>query len=479
MTRGRKQAIYLISAMALIGVMAFAYFFNTGDDGQHVEASPAMPHTTHLISRDETEVTRISFWQEGLYSYMEPFYDENDDLQWMYSPGADFLLNMLRTRDKARQAWALTVASVLHESTDGLDLSEFGLAPPRFVMEVSFYDGTSHTVRIGSQTTDMRHYFLMFDDDPAIYLITSFAAERIMVGVEELLEGSLPWFNFIHSTYFKISQRGRNPIEFALPDDIEEGLHFLHGTPPGWDLVMVQPIAGFESNLWFFEEVLTESLNNLRLANVVDVYPEDLAEFGLHDPEIIFEFHALHGEITLYFGDTFNEGGMDFVYVKIGGRPHVFSVAHSGMQGLIDLNPIDFVTRMFTLVNIIDIYAVTVTSLNENGNFEMFINHGPEDTRTIEPVINGVEVSDSGFRAMYQAMIGLLADAFIEPFAPTGEPDIIIQYHYYERDIKTVKFFSRDAHFYYVSINNGDIAFVTNKRGVEFMFSSITNLLNQ
>ena len=468
MKKKHKQALYLILAIAIIGVMAFAYFFATDDESQLVQAGETVQGgSVQLLNRSESDVVSISFWTQDSLSYMLPYYGEDGSRRWSYSVGEGFLLNQSRIRDKARPAWALSVPEVLHENTEGLNLGDFGLSPAKLVMEVSFYDGTSHSIRIGSQTTDLRHYFLMIDNDPAIYLITSFVAERMMSDISDLIDLSLPFFDFDMATYVSIRQRDREPIEFSLlgPVPVDH--------PPGWNLVMTQPFYGFDTRMI----VLDEDITLARLLHVASVYPESLDDYGLSEPRLEFEFHSIYDEITLLLGSTFVDDETEYIYVKIEGRPHVFVAEYRYMQALFDLNPLDFILRIIMLVHIVDIYAVTLHSVNENENFVMIINHEGGDSTAINPTINGVEVTDAEFRTVYQTIIGLSVDSPVAAFTPDDEPRLTLTYHFIEQDNRNIRLFYRDAQFYYVSLDGGDVHFVINRRAVERMISGIQNLL--
>ena len=465
MKRKHKQAIYIASAIAIIAVMAFAYFFASQDEAQYVHAGPEVQTgAIQLISRSETEVSSITFWAMDSLTYMRPFYDEVGALQWSYSDGDGFVLDYGRTRDKARSAWALTVPEVLHENAQSLNLADFELLPARLVVEISYNDGTSHSVRLGGLTTDLAHRFLMIDDDPAIYLISAFAAERLMADVGDLIDLRLPNFDFDMAFYIGIRQYGHEPIELLVQGPVPAD------QPPGWSLVMTKPFTGFRVR----EVITAEELANARLLYVAEVVPDCLEEFGLTEPVLEFEFHDMYEEVKLLFGNTFSDGETEFIYVKIEGRPHVFVAEYAHMQVLFDLNPLDFILRLIMLVSILEVYAVKISSVNEN--FEMFINHDADDERVIHPTINGIEVDESAFRAVYQMIIGLSVDSPVETFTPTDEPELTIDYHFIQQDNRNIRFFSRDAQFFYVSIDGGDIQFVINRRAVERMLGGVRDL---
>ena len=474
MTKKFKQKIYFALALVLTLGMAFAYFHSTRVVGGEAHEHHG-PGTTfiQLISRDESEVARIVFRADDLYSYMQPFLDENEVLQWSYSPGKEFLLDQNRTRDKARQAWSLTAQGVLHEDSGGLDLSEFWLEPALVTMEITYTDDTAHVVLIGGLTTDLRQRFMKFDDDPRIFLVSAATAGRIMSDVDLLIDLSLPDFSFEMATYFSIWQDGHGHMEFLLP--IEKWQE-TWAYPPGWSMEMVSPVAGFQPNIVNIQSHIVEPLQGFRLLEVRALKPESLEEFGLHEPWLLFEYHTPNEQTFLLFGDTFTEDGDEFIYVKIGARPHVFVALYERMQSLVDINPFIHIVRTLALVNIIDIYALTIVTNYEA--FVIYINHDLSDSRVINPTINGVEVDGPAFRTVYQSIIGISADTTVPPFMPAGIPDIIIHYHHFDVEDRSLWLFERDSQFYYVSVDGAYARFVTTRRSVDAMLASLMALMD-
>ena len=474
MTKKLKQKIYFTLAIVLIGGMAFAYFHSTRVAGG-VAAEPYVetPAFIQLIERTESEVVRIDFTSPESSSYMQPFFDENGVLMWSYSPGDNFLLNFDRTRDKARQAWALVAQEVLHEDSYGLDLSVFGFEPPHMTMEITYEDGSTHTVRIGGQTHDLRHRFMLFDDDPRIFLVSAATAGRLLAEVDALIDMSLPEFTFESAFYFSVWQDGHGLIEFMVPFD---KWHEAELNPPGWLSEMTAPFDGFQPNLWSLETIIFEPLMTFRLRGVRALEPECLVEFGLDEPWLIFEHHTMYDGIVIMFGNRFEENMNEFVYLKIGNRPHVFATTYESIQSLVDINPNLHVVRTLTLVNIVDIYGLTITTPDKT--FNILTNPSPDDIRAIHPTINGVEVDAGAFRTVYQQIIGISADTTVPLFMPTDTPYITIHYHHFDSDDRSVWLFERDSQFFYASVDGEGVRYVTNRRMVDIMLESLLRLMD-
>jgi hypothetical protein len=149
--------------LVLIATMAGLYMWQQNIERPVEDVPLTLPSITTLIQRMEVEVAGVTFLSGGESYSMVPHPAENGLITWHWGPAPEFLIHPVMARDKARLGWQFTAADIAHECTEGLDLALFGLNPPQIVLEVEYHDGTSHTIRVGSPTADMRNYFAMID----------------------------------------------------------------------------------------------------------------------------------------------------------------------------------------------------------------------------------------------------------------------------------------------------------------------------
>jgi len=476
MSRKLKRTLSMSIILVLIAALAGVYFLRPVDEEYEEDNAPPALATTFLIQRDEHDVASVRFiWADQEYT-MTSNIDENDTVTWQWQPNPEFILQPWWARDKVRPAWHFTVLDTAHEDTQGLDLAQFDLSPPRLTMEITYTDGTNKNIYFGAQTADMRNYFVMVSGSPSIYLVGNFAVDRAMADLESIIDRTLQHFT-ADAEYILIAQRDGPAIELAMAvsEDAEALMAFI---PDGKILRLIQPFdRGIDHSRLGYN--VLEPLSEFTLDRVVSLMPTDLSLYGLDNPSLEFMYQDEFGETHFLFGDIFTEDvngwDVDFIYVKFADRPHVFSAEFRFASVLFDLNVFFFIDRFIALPSILGVERVTVTALEESRNLDMIINHG--ESQSIAPTINGIAVEESDFRVSYRLLIALFMEGETEPFTPQVEPDITITYHRPEDPDIEIRLFALDSNLYAVSVNGEDPWFVTHSRDVNAFFNHVTGII--
>ena len=466
-----KKTISFFAVVAVIAVMAGALMWQRGREPEIEEAAPAFTGSERLIQRTEAEVVSVTFTGQGRHEVMLPFFDEDDRREWMWY-GADYVLDTANARHKVRGMFALFSNQVVHEDvTDvpGLNLADFGLNPPYMTIVAEYDDGEQITLLLGSPTIDFASRFVMIEGDPALYTITRLNADRFLLGLEDLIEVSLPQWHLEAMTYVKIAQRGHDVIEFGMQP------HHTH-VDFEW-LAMFQPFPGREVYHSAFVYRIFEHFSRFTIGDLVNLHPDDFSVYGLDEPSLEFVYHSHLGDVHLLFGDVFfreeNDREVGYIYVKFAGRPHVFEALYEPASFLFDINMFQFIERFIALEPIVDVYGINV--ILPIGEFEIIINNC-EDGQDIEPTINGIPVDDSDFRLTYRLLIALSIDSVIEPMTPPAVPLYTVRYILHDRDDIELRFFEHDANFLAVSENGEDIWYITNRRNFELFAARFRDL---
>jgi hypothetical protein len=378
------------------------------------------------------------------------------------------------TREKARHAWALAAIDTTHENTANIFLYDFGFDSSRHTVRISFHDGTIHTLIIGGQTTDRQHFFALFDESPAMYLLTAQTVERLLLQVEDMLDLSLPHMQIQDAEYVRVERNNQPPIVLGIDHEgiLESPLEGMAGLlmEVGIEqLVMLEPIAGMTLNNIVMMEEFIMPISQLRLLELANIHPADLGPFGLHDPTLEFAFRTHDAEMHLLFGNTFTYNGVEFIYVKHADRPHVFKSLAAHAAILSNLSPLDIAMRSVALIDITDVEQVVVQG---EETFTMVMNHVP-NSHDISPTVNGVLAEARAFRRAYMNIINISADAEIEPFTPDAEPEFIITYYRINNPNTEIRLYNYNANFLAISLDGGSLEFVTNRRSVALIFEHL------
>jgi len=459
--KGIKKAISLGVALVLVAGMVGLLLWQRNQEPEIEEpAEPAPSQITRIVDRTEDEIEKVVFQGQDDTVTMVPFTDEDGLTQWKME-GFDYILSNVETRNKIRGAFNLFSSQIIQEDISEapeLRLEDFGFN--QMIVTAHYTDGTTKNIYMGSPTADFRGHFVMIEGDPGLYVISMLNAQRILLELEDMLEVVLPEWDAESIEYMLVAERGRDIIELSRrPHEVHEHLEWV---------VMDEPFPGREVFLSNLDYHIMSDFAAFTFWDIANIHPADLSPYGLDDPSLEFIYRAPHGEAHLLFGDVFfreiGDNEVAFIYVKFADRPHVFEALYEPARILFNMNPLRFVARFVALIDIQTVDRIDVTS--PSGDFEIFINQ-VYDSHDIEPTVNGIEVEASPFRLAYRALIGIGIDAEIEPFTPTEPPLIVITYTLFDEDDLVLRLYNYDANFLAVAVNDDDIWFVTNRRGVD------------
>jgi hypothetical protein len=221
-----------------------------------------------------------------------------------------------------------------------------------------------------------------------------------------------------------------------------------------------------------------EHLEFFRLTEVIELFPANLSIYGLDDPSLTLIFRDAEArDFILTFGDVRDD---DSIYVMYNDLPHVFIADYNIVSPMFGLNPFTFIDRFIALVNIVDVESISISGEGFPEHYMTINNFEDDDERPqIAPIFNGQEVSDSGFRLFYQALIAIMYEQDIGLQENMGRPDLVVTFNLLDpaEPPTVVEFFNYDANFYAVRQYPHPVQFVTSRRAVSMMFDSAELLL--
>lgn len=483
MSKKLQRIITMSLALVLILGLASVYIFRTqlGREDDIEEEGNIVAPLGALIEREEAEVSRITFIGEDSNYTMVPIDCEWMTIRWVLEDNPNFVLNPMQVREKMRFAWQLDRLTIVHENTDVIELSAFGFDPPEFTLAVEYIDGSTKNIYIGTHTVDMRGRFLMVSGDYAMYTITNAFANRLMAGLDSMIDRATPVFD-MDVEYMRIAQYGRPDIVIGLTEVTQE-MHLMASMagqpPPMPTLQMAQPLHAHALDYSRLNIFIFDELAAFRIGEVVSINPDSLAPYGLDVPYLELDYVSPHGIVLLEFGDRFFEEidgrEVEFIYVKFANRPHVFTMEFGLAAALFDINIFSFIERFVALINIVDVESLTITGGGRS--YHLDVNHIDFETATINPAINGTYVDAANFRILYRLFISIFMEAEIEPFTPTGEPDTVITYNMLDGSTREVRFFAYDSNFYAISLDGADAWTVAHGRDIGAIFTLIDEIL--
>lgn len=466
-----KKTITLIVTVILTAALGFAYILSTrqGVEDEPEETPTPTPVVFTLAERNQNEITRIYVKQGDESRLFLPGEDIGfHRYAWYLADFPDLHLDNERVLASLYPAFSLTTQDRIHEDVNGLNLADFGLDPPRLSIIAHDTGGGISAIHLGNETPNRMHFFVMADGDPAMYLLPRQAALPLLQTTGDLLDRSIPYLIAEHINRFRLTQRGRETFEI---------IGRLGALPPS--------IAGRDINsINLHGMILDNFYEAFHFGDVVEMFPDDLAPFGLDDPFVDFLFDSSDGFLHLLFGDTFmreiNGRPVPHIYVKHADRPQVFAAIFFPVEQLVDVNVMNFFMTHVALVNILDVERVGVVHRTRpERNLDMAINHDPDENNTnISPTINGHDIDAAAFRVLYRMMLDISADESLTPHKPSEPPEFTITYYLLDNTTITIDFFRFNDNFYSFSLDGDAVMAAAGRRRIELFFTEAARLLS-
>jgi hypothetical protein len=485
MSRQRKNLIGLITAIVLIGGLGGIYAWSNHTQ-EIIEEEPfdLLSSNIILIDRLERDIVAVRFTDNishdmTLFSYM----DDYDNILWAVEAAPDAPIIQSMAREMVRAFSFLSAEDRVFDEVE--NPADFGIGE-NITATALYTDGSTHTIHVGRLTPSHERFYMMLEGDPALYLLYTYYGTRYLNTMDDLFDRNLPQIVLDGAEYILINERDAEPIEFTFigTEEEKEDMYRRFGMV---NITMTTPHLGRELYYTSMDRVLINDFNNLfRLGEMVALIPEDLSVYGLDEPSLEFKYIGIRGidEIHLLFGDRTEDG---LIYVKQADRSEVFTANFDAVSGMYGVNPFRLIERFIALIDIQHVDNIEVIYPdNPSRNYAMFVNHDfhpPDDTwpngRDIMfPTINGIEVEETDFKAVYRLLIGLTSDLEIEPFAPEDAPVFTVIFNMRDGNPPVrIDYYLYQANFFAMS-RDGDICYlITSVQATDVFFNGVEALL--
>ncbi|GHV70895.1 hypothetical protein AGMMS49928_20450 [Spirochaetia bacterium] len=413
MTKNIKTLIvtFVLVALAIGGYFgAKAYQrAKTANAAKTAQTDYSRPETISLFTAEREELASINFATEGFtlvkageeWAAEPPFPGPLDQDQIGYS-----LL------------WSLTDISamrIIEESP--ADLSVYGLDNPRDRVIITKTNGEASEFFGGNNTPTRDGRYVMMKGDPKVYIVSSYSSSALFsksgaFRIKTLLSAfemqNLEKFIFdFENIHIDIAKKaGDDP---AVPFFAS---HVLK-TP------YTRPYAASSDKLGS----ILEALQNLQVEEYIDPKPVSAAPYGLDKPARLFIEISTGESIDLQLGKV--EGGSRFA--RKTGTDEVFTIADPAV--LSTITAFSLVDKFALIINIVDVNSFAVRGGPQNINGEIRRTGAGEEVEETY-FVGGKQAEEKSFKAFYQALIGLMADAEHpdRPQRSSGAAEITIEY---------------------------------------------------
>jgi hypothetical protein len=458
MAGNNKKIIIIILLILTVGMGGFLFFRSPDESGAFYPEDATTQHT--LAARTQSEVAQITLVRGEERLTFLPGMQVTDLFLWYIEGAADWVLEPLRVQELLFAAFNLS-AMLLHEDTRDMDLAQFGFDAPAATFIIEYTTGETLALHLGDPTPDRRHFFLIVENNNAMFLVPYITGARMLMDTGEIISRFVPDMRAEDILKLRISQRGREP--FYLNEALE--------------IKSPAALYGLNVQAFYLNRFLLDNVNTaMQLNAVAELYANDLAQFGLDEPFLELYYLTPNQRIHMIFGDAFmldiDGTSTPHIYAAFVGRPHVFIAPLSAVNYLTDINPMQFMMRFIAPIPLLEVSQITIRIHAEYDEFYI-LNVGYNDGADIVPSINNNYIAPADFRALYRMLVALSADAAITPIAPAATPEITINYYLLDGTQMTIEFFNYNYNFYSFSVNGEYKWAVTNRHALELLLAEI------
>lgn len=380
--------------------------------------------------------------------------------------------------DIANNLISIYSSSTIEENA--ADLEKYGLVDCA-VVQAQDSKGNVQKLLIGSDTSDGMYTYAKLDTNNAVYMISSALAQKLKVGINDLIDKSVDTITSSAVSYIHIQRTGKDEmlIEYDPDNAVVKNYNKDSGLAA---LVMRKPI---ENMIVYPYNVETELLNNsaaIRPVDLVEAEPQDLSKYGLNEPYMSVELKdTKDSAISFKIGGVApTKDGVNYRYAMFDDKPSVFTVNESALESLVSAGPADLIQPFIALharskVNNIKMklddkeYKVELKSEGDN-TFVTDSDGTKRDKRNI--YINGALVPDDKVSTVYEAIVGLQLEDLVANAKVSGEPAGYIEYDLRESDDDRLEFYDYDANFYRVK-KGEDTSMLASKQEVQKLFADL------
>ena len=273
---------FIILIALIIGVIVYYVVSSNG----HTVQTETQNGLTDVVFYNSSDIASLTVYNRdtGLTSKVNCSTDANGTVNYEYL-GDDIEAGAKYSQSRLSNYVGLLTyfACNAKVSTTG-NYSEFGLDDPSYVITINAVNGVVTTVNLGDRTPDGKACYLYVSGSQDIYTVTAV----------KLAEAEKSGINFLESTMFRVKYSDLKSVHFDRRTD---------GLSLDANVVMTASgIANFEIYKPYshaaspYFGTLIDQITNLEISEFVNIDSDELAKYGLKDPDYHFVLTLNNGE---------------------------------------------------------------------------------------------------------------------------------------------------------------------------------------
>jgi hypothetical protein len=318
----------------------------------------------------------------------------------------------------------------------------------------------------GNRSPSGSGYYVMIAGDPKVYLVSSYSGERLYLTLKDIRDKTLSSDFEVETVRRFFLERGDSRLEIVPAGEVQSGM--LSELFPY--AVIAPYVVPREADSEAFSTLL-ESFRNIRILDFIDDDPASLEPYGLDEPaRLVIETE--NETLDLLLGKTVN----DRQYAKLPEEKGVFAI--SSLDSVLPASPFEVSAKFALLINIEKVDSFIVQGKDQPVLQAEIKREGEGEDKKETYFLNGRQAAEKSFKAFYQTVIGLLADAeYPNRPGPGGDEEITIEYNLNtppggKASVKLVPY-SRD---FYALERQGVVEFLISRPQVSAIYQAVENM---
>jgi len=470
-----KKAVILIGTFILLILLLCLYFISKKDN--NIENTEQEQSNHLLISKKSDEIKRVIIENEyGEKNTFKTINNEDGTNSWTVEGFEELEFNQENLKSVVETMTELYAEDTV--TNDLSNLSQYGLEPPQNIVTALYSDETETTIIIGNMTPDKNYYYAMIEDDDNIYIIDKINGQRINYGLNELISKTVPIISEKEILYLDIKQKGKDEIEIEYNGDMDGNAADLskYGLQT---LNMKKPIANaivYPNNI---QSYVLSNTSALTIKDLIDIFPKDLSQYGLQEPELIINMKDSKNSVEFKIGNSIDENTF---YCMVDDRPHIFSIEKEAVTPFMDINILNFIEKFVSLHYRKDVESVNISS--SKGNYSITFGEEEIEEKTEETTenevndnrasfINGKEIDKDEFSNLFQLIVGITFDSIDYDAKPQGKPEFSTIYTLRDGTKDIIEYYNYNDNFY-IALKDNDSSRIVSKQTIKNVINELS-----
>ncbi len=457
----KKQSKTLIIFAGVLAVLVAALAISSQLPGNEPEETTmtTRPAIDPVFEAELSDVSRIDIVNPDDQFSLVPdeVTDDNGSKRiWQIEGMEDFPFSSRAIEQIANVA--LVVYTSTEIETNAQDLDQYGLENPETTFTVTLNNGDRHVIKFGRELVSGNFDYVMLDDTGRVCTVASATGNRIRQTRLDLVDDGMVLNIDLEELSMFTFERARDDVkivtECTLMGELGSGTEYF-------DFNVLEPIrrpGSPEGLMRLLEEAL-----NISVSRFVEINPEDLSQYGLDQPQYVFQLEAGADQALISLGAKADGNHFYAISSQI---PAVFTVRADAFA-TIDMRVTDMLDRFVQLISIWSVDRIEADILGTEFVVDITMDQDQRATdEEVEFELNGEDAkifnerNRSLFTPFYQSIIGVMMAGLDVDAAPDLDAEARIVFHLKpdpgndmpERQ-QVVEFTARDAYTYYVFID--------------------------